>query len=893
VVNGVTNFYSGGFWNLGTISGTGTGGHSALSNLNWTASGHTSTPARIAGFLEGGSAGVIGIGTGLELDGSDNLNVSANERVFYVRKYGNDDTAQMGNVNLPWLNVTNLTEIATNAGDVVDIGVGVWEYPHSTASQVPLMTFRSNIVLRGVSPETSVIRQTVSNDPGFWVLMRGTNITIRNLSLEAESGDYVARGISLYSVGTLNLENLILIGGYDVVKNWTMTGTNNTIRNVRAFAHDDVFLFQTGGTGTVWITDCYVNQTPMYGLGRVVLNSGTAVQVNVRNMQIDHNIEPGTESNCAFVLSSSATADMYLQNIQVRTTNATDAVFWNNSASNTIYVSGFSFIGGTQTNSGAIVFVDNVPGYVATNDTRYLASATNSTSSVTGLTLTTSNSIVTLGGTIPAGVSNTSQLVNDSGFVTNNQTGVTLNGGTVATTGDVAAKAATNNTVTINGSAQKLGDNPNFTVSSGGITNFAGTGGLTVSNSGTLVTYDGSGLQSASAANTNNAPLSAVGQTNGFTSIVFSNASMFIGSTNVSLFFPPQNTNVLAGIWASAGFLRVGASQLTPSPFTLNGELVYDTVDAQAFAKSPSDSSWPNVYTYYNADGATLTNATTEELDSYAISIGAGSLVSSYTGVNGNDVSGTVVSNPVSFVEVSSVNWTNIGTTLKVGTNYLETIAHANGKFALKTTAITNSASTVSGLTLTTSNLIVTLGGSIPAGVSNTSQLVNDSGFITNNQTGVTLAGAFSGTGTGLTNLYPSVWLLPGTHALLQSVTLQEVPAHLQMISYRYQTSFGVTYFAIPQPRGSNVTATICFTTTNTTLSGDSNLKFTSAPANGARVTTSLATTNVSADIGTNTFTITQTGGVTTSDTMCVYWQSTPQTNGTAYWLRWIKLDWN
>jgi hypothetical protein len=55
---------------------SGTFDHTALSNLSWTASGHTSTPARIAGFLEGGSAGVIGIGAGLELDGSDNLNVS-------------------------------------------------------------------------------------------------------------------------------------------------------------------------------------------------------------------------------------------------------------------------------------------------------------------------------------------------------------------------------------------------------------------------------------------------------------------------------------------------------------------------------------------------------------------------------------------------------------------------------------------------------------------------------------------------------------------------------------------------------------------------------------------------------------------------------------------------
>jgi len=55
---------------------SGTYDHSALSNVLWTASGHTGTVGRIAGFLEGGAAGFVGIGSGLELDGSDNLNVT-------------------------------------------------------------------------------------------------------------------------------------------------------------------------------------------------------------------------------------------------------------------------------------------------------------------------------------------------------------------------------------------------------------------------------------------------------------------------------------------------------------------------------------------------------------------------------------------------------------------------------------------------------------------------------------------------------------------------------------------------------------------------------------------------------------------------------------------------
>jgi hypothetical protein len=55
---------------------SGTFDHSALSNVLWTASGHTGTVGRIAGFLEGGAAGFVVVGSGLELDGSDNLNVT-------------------------------------------------------------------------------------------------------------------------------------------------------------------------------------------------------------------------------------------------------------------------------------------------------------------------------------------------------------------------------------------------------------------------------------------------------------------------------------------------------------------------------------------------------------------------------------------------------------------------------------------------------------------------------------------------------------------------------------------------------------------------------------------------------------------------------------------------
>jgi hypothetical protein len=52
------------------------GNHAELSNLLWTASGHTGTPARLAGFFEGGAAGYSAPGAGLYFDGDDKLAVS-------------------------------------------------------------------------------------------------------------------------------------------------------------------------------------------------------------------------------------------------------------------------------------------------------------------------------------------------------------------------------------------------------------------------------------------------------------------------------------------------------------------------------------------------------------------------------------------------------------------------------------------------------------------------------------------------------------------------------------------------------------------------------------------------------------------------------------------------
>jgi len=66
-----------GAWAVATGGGgDGTYDHAGLSNLTWTASGHTGTAGWLAGFFEGGVAGYSGPGAGLYFDGSDLLAVS-------------------------------------------------------------------------------------------------------------------------------------------------------------------------------------------------------------------------------------------------------------------------------------------------------------------------------------------------------------------------------------------------------------------------------------------------------------------------------------------------------------------------------------------------------------------------------------------------------------------------------------------------------------------------------------------------------------------------------------------------------------------------------------------------------------------------------------------------
>ena len=92
--------------------------HAALStNLRWSASGHYGTPARLAGFFEGGMAGYSYLGTGLYFGGSDELCVS-NEVI---------DGAKLGATAVQTEADTRaLAVLATNRVTVVWLSSNIW-----------------------------------------------------------------------------------------------------------------------------------------------------------------------------------------------------------------------------------------------------------------------------------------------------------------------------------------------------------------------------------------------------------------------------------------------------------------------------------------------------------------------------------------------------------------------------------------------------------------------------------------------------------------------------------------------------------------------------------------------------------------------------------------------
>ncbi len=103
-------------------AGGGVTDHAALSNLTWAASGHSGTPARLAGFFEGGAAGYSALGAGLYFDGSDSLSVS-NDIITGAAAGATALQAEAQTLaDVTALGATTENAITVDAGDGINIG---------------------------------------------------------------------------------------------------------------------------------------------------------------------------------------------------------------------------------------------------------------------------------------------------------------------------------------------------------------------------------------------------------------------------------------------------------------------------------------------------------------------------------------------------------------------------------------------------------------------------------------------------------------------------------------------------------------------------------------------------------------------------------------------------
>ena len=212
----------------------GTHDHSALTNLAWTASGHTGTVGRIAGFLEGGAAGYIIPGSNLELDGSDNLNVTG--LVTAAQLEGATNTATLAASGV--LTNYDAREVAfTNSLRTQTIYLGgnvaMWPESHKNGSLVfydknteKTMTLRT---LGGA--ELEFVGDSL---PGPW------RITFNNATL---SGN----GVGLTNVNAATLGG-VAVGGLVQTNRQLIAGANITVNGgASAPLTGDVTIASTGG----------------------------------------------------------------------------------------------------------------------------------------------------------------------------------------------------------------------------------------------------------------------------------------------------------------------------------------------------------------------------------------------------------------------------------------------------------------------------------------------------------------------------------------------------------------------------------------------------------------------------------------------------------------------
>jgi len=193
-----------------TIAATGTTDHSALSNLDWIATGHTGTPARLAGFFEGGSAGYAGFGEGMYLDGSDNIAVS--NAVLAGAAAGLAYTGTVDSVTVNGTNYTPTAGVVTLPDYPTDTGISA-----STATGIAeaVVVVYTQTIDTAVQPTDPTYTQTVALAAGAVQQVRTeptwTIYTLpgppRTYYLQDEFGEAVSNSTSLsalanYALGT-------------------------------------------------------------------------------------------------------------------------------------------------------------------------------------------------------------------------------------------------------------------------------------------------------------------------------------------------------------------------------------------------------------------------------------------------------------------------------------------------------------------------------------------------------------------------------------------------------------------------------------------------------------------------------------------------------------------
>jgi hypothetical protein len=123
--------------------------HATLTNLDWTATGHYGTPARLAGFFEGGMAGYSYLGAGLYFGGSDELSVS-NDIIAGAALGATALQAEADTAALAALATNRVTRLQTESGTHwQDATGGVWSVSMAVTSSVLRIVFSDDFFSDG------------------------------------------------------------------------------------------------------------------------------------------------------------------------------------------------------------------------------------------------------------------------------------------------------------------------------------------------------------------------------------------------------------------------------------------------------------------------------------------------------------------------------------------------------------------------------------------------------------------------------------------------------------------------------------------------------------------------------------------------------------------------